>query len=72
MAPSTQHTENPKNNIYEVLDQVIETGKPATFERKGKRLLISPAQTFSKLDRLEEHPDFISGDPEEIVHTSLS
>jgi hypothetical protein len=60
--------DNPAENIFKILDQVLETGDPATVIVKGKRLLISPSQAISKLDLLEEHPNFIIGDPEELVH----
>ncbi len=30
-----------RQNLYQTLDEVIETGKPARVERKGKTLLIS-------------------------------
>jgi len=43
-----------------------------TVERKGKHLIISPSKASSKLDQLEEHGDFIQGDPEEIVHMDWS
>jgi hypothetical protein len=63
---------NSEENIYEILDQVIETGTPATIVLKGKQLLISPSQATSKLDLLEDHPGFILGDPEELVHVDWS
>ena len=61
-----------KSDILNILDKVIETGRPVTVERKGKHLIISPSKASSKLDQLEEHGDFIQGDPEEIVHMDWS
>jgi hypothetical protein len=61
-----------EKNIYKILNQVLETGDPATVVLKGKQLLISPSQAICKLDLLEEHPNFIIGDPEELVHMDWS
>ncbi len=33
-----------RQNLYQTLDDVIKTGKPARVERKGKTLLISTEQ----------------------------
>ena len=59
-------------NIIELVDRVIETGKSVEIECNGKRLLISIAKSPSKLDHLEYHPDFIVGDPEDLVHVDWS
>ena len=61
-----------EENIYALLDQVAETGIPVTVQRKGKPITISCAMTGSKLDRLEEHPNFLQGDPEDVVHMDWS
>ncbi len=58
--------------IFRLLDKVAKTGVPAELERKGKRLLIIPAEKRRDLDRLEKHPDFIVGDPEDLVHIDWS
>jgi hypothetical protein len=63
---------NTAENIFKLLNQVLEAGTPATVVLKGKRLLISPTQTLSKLDLLEEHKNFITGDPEDFVHIDWS
>jgi prevent-host-death family protein len=63
-----------RENIYRVLDQVVETGVPVEIERRGKRLKIVPADepVRGKLDRLEPHPDAIVGDPKDLVHLDWS
>ena len=63
-----------RENIYRVLDQVVETGGPVEIGRRGKRLKIVPADepVRGKLDRLEPHPDAIVGDPEDLVHLDWS
>lgn len=72
MSDSYHDTENTAESIFKILDQVLETGVPATVVLKGKHLLISPSQARAKLDLLEEHPNIISGDPDELVHVGWS
>lgn len=59
-------------NLYRLLDEVLETGIPLEIERKGRRLRIVPDPPVSKLDRLEPHPGFLKGDPEDIVEMDWS
>ena len=54
------------------MDKVFKTGVSIEIERHGKRLLICPAEPLSKLDRLEDHPEFIVGDPDDLVHLDWS
>ena len=63
---------NIQNDIFQLLDKVIKTGVPVEIERKGKRLLISPAEKRRDLDSLEEHPEFIVGKPDDLVHIDWS
>ncbi len=63
---------NIQNDIFQLLDKVIKTGVPVEIERKGKRLLISPAEKRRDLDSLEEHPGFIVGNPDDLVHIDWS
>ena len=63
---------NIQNDIFQLLDKVIKTGVPVEIERKGKRLLISPAEKRRDLDSLEEHPEFIAGNPDDLVHIDWS
>ena len=61
-----------RQNIYKLLDQVLESGIPLEVELKGRRLRVVSAETLSKLDRLVPHPDAIEGDPEDFVHIDWS
>ena len=61
-----------RKNIYNLLDQVLETGIPLEIKRKGKKLKIIPSEPVSKLANLESHPDCIVVDPEELVHLDWS
>jgi antitoxin (DNA-binding transcriptional repressor) of toxin-antitoxin stability system len=60
-----------RQNLYSILDSVLETGVPVEIERKGKKLKIVPEEPVSKWDRLEPH-DIVNGDPRELVHLDWS
>jgi antitoxin (DNA-binding transcriptional repressor) of toxin-antitoxin stability system len=63
-----------RENIYRILDQVLETGEPVEIVRGGRKLRIVPGDEprKSKLERLQPHPKALVGDPEEIVHLDWS
>jgi len=60
-----------RQNLYLILDQVLETGVPVQIERNGRILVIEAQAKPSKWDRLEEHA-ILGGDPEGIVHMDWS
>ena len=60
-----------RKNIYQLLDEVLETGKPLDVQRKNGTLKIVPEQPPAKLARLKKR-NCISGDPEELVHSDWS
>ncbi len=60
-----------RQNIYQLLDRVIETGQPLELERKGRKLRIVPVGPCSRLDRLPKRK-CIQGDPEELVSMDWS
>ena len=59
---------NIQKDILKLLDKVVKTGIPLEIERKGKRLLISPAKKHRNLDCLEKHQDFVVGNPDDLIH----
>jgi len=59
-----------RQNLYRILDDILQTGIPVEIERNGKILKIIP-EKINKLNNLEKH-DVINGDPEEIVHMDWS
>ncbi len=63
---------NLRANLYKILDQVIESGVPIEIERKGKILMLVPAEHRNKLSNLSYHPDVIVGDAEDLVHMDWS
>ncbi len=59
-------------DLYRVIDQVLETGEPVEIERNGRRLRIVPAEAASRLSALRPHPEYLSEDPESLVHLDWS
>lgn len=51
-----------RQDIYRILDGVLETGEPVIIERGGRRLRIVAEEPLSRLDRLVRRPDAVSGD----------
>ena len=56
-----------RKDIYHLLDQVLETGKPLEVKRKTGTVKIVAEHPRSKMARLRKQA-CISGDPEELVH----
>ncbi len=61
-----------RSDLYRLLDQVLESGEPLIIERKGRRLRVVPEVPASRLARLSRRPDFILGDPADLVHMDWS
>jgi len=61
-------------DLYNILDQILETQQPVEIIRHGKLLEISVKHTLeqSKLAHLIPHPGTILGDPEALVHCDWS
>ena len=59
-------------DVYRLIDQVIETGKPLEIIRNGHIVRLVPTEPVSVLSRLIPHPDYIIGDPESLVHNDWS
>ncbi len=57
-----------QKNLYNLLDEVINTGIPLQINRDGKILQITPVEKINKLDRLISRPNVIVGDTDEIVN----
>jgi antitoxin (DNA-binding transcriptional repressor) of toxin-antitoxin stability system len=54
-------------DIYNLLDEVIETGLPIEIKKGDKMLRIVPADKVDKLKNLVSRPGVIQGDPDELV-----
>jgi antitoxin (DNA-binding transcriptional repressor) of toxin-antitoxin stability system len=55
-----------RQNLYRILDEILDSGIPVKISRKGEILKIIPEKKKSKLERLKEHKTII-GDPESII-----
>jgi len=60
-----------RNDIYQLLDKVLETGEALEINRKGQILKILPAEPKKKLSNIVAH-DVMTGDPEELVSMDWS
>ena len=61
-----------RKNIYRLLDEVIETGRPIVVERRGRRVRISVEPGDERrVEGLPRH-DCIDGDPDDLVHMDWS
>jgi hypothetical protein len=56
-----------RQDIYNILDDIIETGIPVEIERKGGKLKIVPEKKENKLDNLKKR-ELVVGDPEAIIN----
>ncbi len=56
-----------REDLYSILDQVLETGVPVQIERRGKLLEIVCVEPPGKLDQLKPR-DYLRTAPEELVH----
>lgn len=58
-----------RRNIYQVLDDILETGQPVEVVRNGRPLLIMPATPARSLASLPRR-NFVNGSFDELVGTS--
>lgn len=61
-----------RENLFNLLDEALESGETIEVKRKGQILKIVPPKKQSKLERLEPHPDAIVGDSEALVNLDWS
>lgn len=68
-----------RQDIYQLLDKVIETGTPVEIIRNGRKLKIvldeeanQPAKPFARLALMKARPGFLLSDPDEIVSIDWS
>lgn len=59
-------------NVYNLLDQVLETGEPLEIDRGGKVLRIVPPAQGSWVDRLPVREGVVVGDPDDLVDIDWS
>jgi hypothetical protein len=56
-----------RTNIYNLLDEVLETGLPLEIKKGDKKLRIVPVDKVDKLKNLIARPEAIQGDPDDLV-----
>lgn len=61
-----------RQDIYRILDQVLETGEPVIVERNGRRLRIIADEAPSRLGTLVRRPDVVIGDSADLVELDWS
>lgn len=61
-----------RNNIYQLVDQVIRTGEALVIERNRKKLLLTTVEHAqgAKLKKLKPH-HAIQGDPQNLVNLQV-
>lgn len=57
-----------RNNLYKIVDQVIETGIPVEVTRNNHKIKIILSDGPSKLERLSVRQNVFNDDPESIVN----
>lgn len=57
-----------RSNIYNLLQEVLDTGVPIEINKGGRKLRIAPLEPVDKFANMVERPDVINGDPEDLVH----
>ena len=72
MPPGKLTASRLRADVYRVLDCVLETGVPAVVQRRGRTLRIVAGKPAGRLDRLVARPEFIKGDPEDLVRLDWS
>lgn len=60
-----------RENIYRILDEILETGNPIEIKRHGQRLKIEPVDSVKKLDNLIKRP-YLKCNADKIVHNDWS
>ena len=62
-----------REDIYRILDAVIETGEPVEIERKGRVLrIVAEPRPASRLARIRKRPGMINGDPRDLAEIGWS
>ncbi|MCP4578986.1 MAG: type II toxin-antitoxin system Phd/YefM family antitoxin [Deltaproteobacteria bacterium] len=59
-----------RSNIYNLLDEVLNSGVPIEIRKGGKLLRIVAVEKSNKLQNLILRPDVIKGNPDELVSIS--
>ena len=61
-----------REDIYNILDAVLEEGKVVEVKRKGQIIKIVPPKKRDKLSSLVAHPDAVVGDSDDFISMDWS
>lgn len=62
-----------RQDVYRLIDAVLETGEPLEITRNGRRLRLVPDESGpDRLAAIQVNPDVIAGDPDELVSMDWS
>lgn len=56
-----------RGNLYQILDDILDTGIPIEIDKDGKKLMITPLEPTNKLQSLKQRENIIKGDPTDLV-----
>ncbi len=57
-----------RTNIYKILDEINKSGIPVEINKGGKKLKIIPVEKPDKISNLKKRPNFIKGNPDDLVN----
>lgn len=59
-----------RSNIYNLLDEILDSGVPIEISKGNRKLRIVPIEKRDKLENLILRPHVIIGDPDDLVDIS--
>ena len=59
-----------RSNIYNILDEILNTGIPIEINKGNRKLRIVPVGRSDKLQNLISRPNVIKGDPDDLIDIS--
>ena len=59
-----------RSNIYNLLDEILDSGVPIEISKGNRKLRIVPVEKRDKLENLILRPNVIIGDPDDLVDIS--
>ncbi len=57
-----------RGNIYQILDDILNTGVPVKISKGDRKLIIAPLESTDKLRNLRKRKHVIRGNPEDLVN----
>jgi prevent-host-death family protein len=57
-----------RSNIYNLLQEVLDTGIPLEINKGGQKLRIAPVQPADKFANMVYRPDVVNGNPDDLVN----